>query len=201
MKDKGFKISIFLAIVLVVNMVAPTQMKSAIKPLTESSPPVQFTAGVKYDLDILQQSIELKPMTKNIQRELTKVEIGIELMDIPRVSSTEKVPETPEYIPVKATAFCDSVLADGTEPMHGVLAGKREWLGRSVELYDSDYNYLGLFIFHDVGYGRSLGYGESEFYGREHMGTIEAGLTIDIWMENVGLCYDWGIKDIYMVWK
>ena len=144
----------------------------------------------------------------DICKEVKDTDIEVEQLDIPiaAVPIEESIVEEityesePEYIQINSTAFCDSVLADGTDPHYGVLAGKREWLGKSVELYDLEYNYIGYFTFHDIGYGRPTGYGESELLDGRSLGDIETGEVIDIWLSSEYECERYGRKDIYMVW-
>ena len=132
--------------------------------------------------------------------------IEIESIELPVVAYpleepiVEEITYEPEYVRINSTAFCDDILADGTDPHYGVLAGKREWLGKSVELYDIEYNYIGYFTFHDVGYGRSTGYGESKLIPGRSLGDIETGDVIDIWLSSEYECEMYGRKDIYMVW-
>lgn len=116
----------------------------------------------------------------------------------------EVVEEVIEYIPVESTAYYNAynrTCADGTWPYVGVVAGKIEWLGKSVDLYDEDYNFMGSYTFHDTGYGRSTGYGESVILKGKNIGDIEAGLTIDIFMNTYEECVQYGRRNIYMVWK
>lgn len=155
---------------------------------------VNPTAGLTYEI----QELSDKP---------NPPDFAVEFIDIPIATETYEEEEVivestykPNYISVGSTAFCDGRTADGTSPYYGTLAGKREWLGRSVELYDSDYNYMGSFTFHDVGYGRSTGYGESKLISGRSLGDIEAGETIDIWFPTESECERYGRRDIYMVW-
>lgn len=134
--------------------------------------------------------------------------IEVESIELPVVAYPLEEPiveeiiydQEPEYIQINSTAFCDDILADNTYPHYGVLAGKREWLGKSVELYDLEYNYIGYFTFHDVGYGRPTGYGDSELLDDRSLGDIETGEVIDIWLPSEYECEKYGRKDIYMVW-
>lgn len=95
---------------------------------------------------------------------------------IPEPEEVEVVEEVEEYILIESTAYYDKYnrrCADGTKPHVGVLAGKKEWLGKSVELYDLNMNYLGEYVFHDVGYGQSTGFGKSVLVRGKTIGTIE----------------------------
>lgn len=116
----------------------------------------------------------------------------------------EIVEEAEEFIEIEATAYYDKFhakCADGTKPYVGVLAGKREWLGKSVELYDHNMNYMGEYTFHDVGYGQSTGWGKSSLLKGMTVGTIEAGLCIDIYMETYAECMKYGRRKVFMKWS
>ena len=122
------------------------------------------------------------------------------------IAPTESViVEEPNYINVEATAYYNKhnrLCADGSEPKADyTLAGKREWLGKVVELYDEDYNYLGTYTFTDVGYGKATGVGESTLKKGKTLGDIECGNTIDIYMDTYSECVSWGRQEIYMIWK
>ena len=139
--------------------------------------------------------------------EVPSYEPTIECNDIPEVSAScenEKIEPEPEYIKVNSTGYWNKYnahCADGTWPTPGVLAGKREWIGKSVDLYDIDHNYIGTYTFHDVGYGRSIGYGDSKLKEGKCLGDIEAGLTIDIFFSTESACNSYGRIDVYMVWR
>lgn len=133
----------------------------------------------------------------NIDAEIVTVEKN----DTPEVAASY---EEPEYIKVGSTGYFNKYnahCADGTWPEPGVLAGKREWIGKSVDLYDSEYNHMGTYTFHDVGYGKSIGYGNSKLRKGACLGDIEVGVTIDIFFNTEAECSKYGRKDIYMVWR
>lgn len=157
---------------------------------------------------LLLATITLMPTNTNASTNDLTAGVTSEIVNIwnteEEVSVVEEVVEivtdSPQYIQIESTAFCDQVLCDGTNPHYGVLAGKREWLGKSVELYDMDYNYMGCFTFHDVGYGRSVGYGSSKLLKGKCLGNIETGDCIDIWLPTESKCNAYGRQDVYMVW-
>ena len=110
----------------------------------------------------------------------------------------------PEFIEVDSTAYYNKYnhkCADGTNPYYGVLAGKIEWLGKEVELYNSNKEYIGDFTFHDTGYGQSTGYGNSKILEGKCLGTIETGECIDIFMSTYEQCINYGRKKVYIVFK
>jgi 3D (Asp-Asp-Asp) domain-containing protein len=116
------------------------------------------------------------------------------------------VKESPKYLKVSSTAYWNKYnrkCADGTTPEYGTLAGKVEWIGKSVKLYrvndDGDVGELiGTFTFHDTGYGQSTGYGTSKLLKGKNLGTIEVGQCIDIFMSKETDCIKYGVKDVYM---
>lgn len=110
-------------------------------------------------------------------------------------------------IKVSSTAYYDKYgtnsTADGTAPYYGVLAGKREWLGRSCQLYACNADgsvgkLIGSFTFHDTGYGASTGYGSSRILKGRCVGTIENGSCIDIFMRTYAECARYGRKNVYI---
>lgn len=110
----------------------------------------------------------------------------------------------PEFIEVESTAYYNKYnrkCADGTTHYYGVLAGKIEWLGKEVELYNSNKEYIGDFTFHDTGYGQSTGYGNSKVLEGKSLGTIETGQCIDIFMSTYEQCIDYGRRKVYIVFK
>lgn len=145
-------------------------------------------------------------LTAGVSSMLSQIDYTEETVDIVENEQVvvEQSYEEPEiqYVEVESTAYTgDPYCADGSRPKPGVLAGKREWIGKSVELYDSEYNYMGDYTFHDVGYGQSTGWGTSSLVRGKHVGTIEAGECIDIYMDTYSECIDYGRRTVYMVWK
>ena len=139
--------------------------------------------------------------------EVPSDEPTVEDNDTPEVAASyenEKTAPEPEYIKINSTGYWNKYnahCADGTWPTPGVLAGKREWIGKSVDLYDMNHNHMGTYTFHDVGYGRSIGYGNSKLKEGKCLGDIEAGVTIDIFFSTESECNSYGRRDVYMVWR
>ena len=121
---------------------------------------------------------------------------------VENVDVVETVSTSDNLIKIQATAYHDAKTADGTKPHYGVLAGKREWLGKRCRLYDEDKNLIGEFEFHDVGYGRPTGEGKTSFecQSGKSKGTIETGKTIDIYMDSISEAFKWGNRTVYMEW-
>ena len=112
----------------------------------------------------------------------------------------------PELRPVEVTAYYDylyhlGIGYDGRPLVEGLtIAGKEEWLGYTIALYDLDYKLIGLYEVRDIGYGKSLGwkYGASTIRKGSPMGDIEAGLTLDLYFNSKLDALNWGRKKCYM---
>ena len=99
---------------------------------------------------------------------------------------------------VESTAYYNpnnNLCYDGTYPVEGVtLAGKKEWLGKSVRLYECKDgevgSLIGVYEFHDTGFGNDL--------DGDGVGSIQDGSCIDIFMENKSDCIEWGRRHVYM---
>ena len=91
---------------------------------------------------------------------------------------------------VKATAYClTGKTATETHVRPGVVAGKREWLGKTCVLWLDDgdgqikpENYYGTFVFEDVGGSKA----------------IKAGYVIDVWIEGYENAKNFGCKKMIM---
>jgi 3D (Asp-Asp-Asp) domain-containing protein len=137
---------------------------------------------------------------RQMETEIEETEIYVE------EEENTLVQEKPQYILVDSTAYYnkyDRLCTDGTIPEYGTLAGKIEWLGKQVKLYrvSSDGSvgeYIGLFTFHDLGYGQSTGTGSSYVLPGLYLGTIETGECIDIFMSQESDCWKYGRKKVYM---
>ena len=160
---------------------------------------------VEMKQDVVKSSGLEEPKKKekvNIVKETKKTEKPKETKKSKQKKSRGKKSDK-QFISVDSTAYYNSnnsYCADGTWPVPGVLAGKREWLGRSVKLYDKNKKYMGTYTFHDVGYGQSTGYGKSRLLKGKTLGTIETGECIDIFFNTYNECINYGRRRVYMVW-
>ncbi len=93
---------------------------------------------------------------------------------------------------VKATAYCltKNLTAMETQPRFGVVAGKREWLGKTCVMWLDDgdgiiktENYYGTFRFEDVG-------------GSD---AIKNGYVIDVWIEGYENAKQFGCKKMIIL--
>lgn len=100
-----------------------------------------------------------------------------------------KIVKADEIRNVKATAYCldKNLTAMETKPRFGVVAGKREWLGKTCIAWLDDgegqikpENYFGTFCFEDVG-------------GSD---AIKAGYVIDVWIEGYENAKQFGCKNL-----
>lgn len=77
-----------------------------------------------------------------------------------------------------------SVTASGEPVREGILAGKREWIGKTAVLYDMNMNIIGYFDFKDTGAGiDSDGDGKGD--------TIKNGKSIDVYRDTMEGCREW----------
>lgn len=87
------------------------------------------------------------------------------------------------------TAYCDyGITKSGVIVREGICAGKEEWLGKTVILYERNENggigdMLGIWEVLDTGFGA-----DSDGDG---IGSIQDGKVIDIYMPTEKECYEW----------
>lgn len=88
----------------------------------------------------------------------------------------------------------------GDKMREGYCAGDPELYGASVAIYEaipteSGYelgDFIGYFEMRDTGYGYSTGTGKSEVRSdKRYAGTIESGLHLDIYRDNLDRCRAW----------
>ena len=112
----------------------------------------------------------------------------------------------PELRLVETTGYYDyryhlGIGYDGRKLVEGLtIAGKKEWLGYSIALYDLDYKLIGIYEVRDIGYGKSLGwkYGKSSLRKGSPVGDIEAGLTLDLYFNKKSDAEACGRQKCYM---
>lgn len=82
----------------------------------------------------------------------------------------------------------------------GYCAGDPNLYGASVAIYKAEKTedgykigeFIGYFEMRDTGYGYSTGEGRSEVRSdKKYAGTIESGLHLDIYRDNLSRCWDW----------
>lgn len=90
-------------------------------------------------------------------------------------------------IRMKSTAYClDGLTKTETQTRYGICAGKEEWLGKTIVVYENDNNKIGDYI----------GHFKCEDTGPNG---IKAGKVLDVWLPNEQMCKDYGTKDIIAV--
>lgn len=154
-----------------------------------------------------------QPETKKGDRPLKKLVYGIVIffaIVIAAVIMAQKPVQAEEKQPelrlVDTTGYYDylyhlGVGYDGRPLVEGLtIAGKKEWLGYSIALYDLDYKLIGIYEVRDIGYGKSLGwkYGASAIRKGSPIGDIEAGLTLDLYFNSKQDALNWGRRKCYM---
>lgn len=73
------------------------------------------------------------------------------------------------------TADEGSITASGDEVREGIIAGRKEWLGMTALLYDTDMNFIGFYEFKDCGGAKGL----------------KNGTVIDVFREDKVDCREW----------
>lgn len=77
-----------------------------------------------------------------------------------------------------------SVTASGENVREGIVAGKREWMGKTAILYDQNLNIIGIFEFKDTGAGIDTdGDGKGD--------SIKNGKSIDVYRDTLEGCHEW----------
>lgn len=78
------------------------------------------------------------------------------------------------YTRVTCYTWTGNKTASGVYPEEGMVAGKREDIGKICLIYDKDKNYIGAFLIADTG-------GQS----------IRQGKNIDVYRDSLDRCYEW----------
>ena len=104
-------------------------------------------------------------------------------------------PEQPEILPnpygqllsVDSTSYCETGLtADGSMTKIGICAAKRDWIGKTVILYENNSGAV----------GEVLGIWEIRDTGGDYR--IKDGTCIDIWLPTEKEAVLWGRKKVFM---
>lgn len=93
-------------------------------------------------------------------------------------------------VKIRCTCYCEAgKTATGRQTRYGIVAGKKEWLGYTLEINaireDGGVGELvGLFEFQDTGAGMDTdGDGKGD--------SIKNGQSIDVWVESLEEAYEW----------
>ena len=102
---------------------------------------------------------------------------------------------------METTAYYQGTIGShGDRMREGYCAGDPELYGASVAIYEaiptengySMGDFIGYFEMRDTGYGYSTGTGKSEVRSdKKYAGTIESGLHLDIYRDNLDRCWQW----------
>lgn len=104
---------------------------------------------------------------------------------------------------VDTTAYIEgTVCCRGVRPRNGIVAGRPEWYGKGIVVYeavrDTGGRYrigdiLGIFECLDTGYGRSTRDGVQSTVrpDKGSRGTIETGETVDVWRDSYSEAVEW----------
>lgn len=77
---------------------------------------------------------------------------------------------------IRCTCYCEGkVTASGDAVREGIVAGRRDWIGKTAVIYDMDMNLIGVYEFKDTGSAKSL----------------RNGTSIDVYRTSLDRCYDW----------
>lgn len=100
-----------------------------------------------------------------------------------------------EPFKIRCTLYTDKGLtASGQETRDGIVAGKREWLGMTANIYSINEDgsigqLIGIYEFLDTGYGIRKTDSNGNTYG-----TIERGESIDVWVPDMNAVREWQQK-------
>lgn len=101
-----------------------------------------------------------------------------------------KIGDAPVMTKIRCTCYVDSgTTASGQKVRNGIIAGKREWMGKTVALYAINdkgevREFIGFFEILDTGAGIDTdrdGKGDS----------ITNGMSIDVWRQTLADCNAW----------
>lgn len=103
------------------------------------------------------------------------------------IHSDVSAAEFTEPTKIRCTCYTSTegkVTASGEPVREGIVAGKREWMGKTAILYDLNMNLIGVFEFKDTGAGIDTdGDGKGD--------SIKNGKSIDVYRDTLEGCYDW----------
>lgn len=159
----------------------PAEETTTVAPTTVAETTVEETTTV--------EEITTEVVETTVYEEITEEETKAEETTVAFVENVP-VPQS-ELIQVECTAYepTGQRCADGTWPVEGdTLAGKREWIGRHVNMYFLDGTYIGTFTFHDTGFGHDP--------DGDGIGSIQDGSRIDYYMNTESECIQWGVKNV-----
>lgn len=107
------------------------------------------------------------------------------LLDEGIIDTQNGITGEPVLMPVSAYIESGKPTYTGCTKESGIIAARKEWLGMSAILYyitpeNEIGEMIGIYPIEDIGYGKSIGYGCSDFDDRKYAGDIEVGMCIDM---------------------
>lgn len=168
--------------ILVMESVPAEEETTMVDPTTVAETTVEETTTAVETTEVVETTVYEEITEEETKAEETTVAF-VENVPVP-------VPQS-ELIQIECTAYepTGQRCADGTWPVEGdTLAGKREWIGRHVNMYFLDGTYIGTFTFHDTGFGHDP--------DGDGIGSIQDGSRIDYYMNTESECIQWGVKNV-----
>ncbi|MBQ0089299.1 MAG: hypothetical protein KBT27_08200 [Prevotellaceae bacterium] len=113
--------------------------------------------------------------------------IGVFLILLLALNTKVSAAEFDEPTRIRCTCYTStegSVTASGEHVREGIVAGKREWMGKVAVLYDLNMNLIGYYEFLDTGAGIDTdGDGKGD--------SIKNGKSIDVYRDTLERCKEW----------
>lgn len=113
--------------------------------------------------------------------------LGVLLITIMATSVNVKAADFSTPQKIRCTCYTSTegkVTASGEPVREGIVAGKREWMGKTAIIYDLDMNLIGIFEFKDTGAGIDTdGDGKGD--------SIKNGKSIDVYRNTLEGCHEW----------
>lgn len=122
-------------------------------------------------------------------KEILSIKLESEIVCAAESAVVDVPPENPygELVAVESTSYCESGLtADESMTRLGIAAAKREWIGKTVILYEND----------NGAPGDLLGIWEIKDTGGDYR--IKNGTCIDVWLPTYEESIQWGRKQVFM---
>lgn len=100
---------------------------------------------------------------------------------------SESTNHNDNLISVESTSYCESgITADGSQTRLGICAAKKDWIGKTVILYENNSGAV----------GEVLGIWEIRDTGGDYR--IKDGTCIDVWLPTEEEALEWGRKKVFM---
>lgn len=115
-----------------------------------------------------------------------KLQTALLILIVAIMYSANSYAESNRYgnpFPVEVTAYCDNgITASGSHTRTGICAAKKEWIGYTAIIYNSDMELVGIYQIEDTG---------SDY-------RLKNGSCIDIWLPDYDSCIKWGRQKCYV---